>query len=80
MAKAVKIKQIKSSAQVADRQKKTLKAIGLTGVGSEIYRSDTRALRGMLNTVRSLIVAEQTERSAVSRPKKVTAKPSYKIL
>ncbi len=80
MAKALKIKQVRSSSQVADKQKKTLAALGLRGIGSEIFRSDTRAIRGMLNTVRSLVVADQTERSAVSRPKKTVAAATYKIL
>ena len=79
MAKALKIKQVKSSAQVADRQKKTLKALGLRGLDSEIFRSDTRAIRGMLNQVRSLIAAEQTERSPVSRPKKAKAVKTYTL-
>jgi large subunit ribosomal protein L30 len=70
MAKAILIKQTKGAAQVAKTQKKTLQAVGLRGIGSAIYRSDTRALRGMLNKIQHLVTAEQVERSKTSRPAK----------
>lgn len=59
MAKALKIRQVKSECQTTQMQRKTLKALGLRGLGSEVYRSDLRAVRGMLNQVQHLIAAEQ---------------------
>jgi ribosomal protein L30 len=70
MAKSLLIKQIKSTAQLAASQKLILKSIGLRGVSSSIYRTDTRAIRGMLNKVQHLIVVEQVEKSTLSRPKR----------
>ena len=77
MAKAILVKQVKSKSQCNPRQKATLKAIGLTGVGSRIHRKDTRALRGMLNVVRHLIEAEQTEESKSKTSK--TSKRGYSL-
>lgn len=57
--KALKIKQVSSSSKLKPKQKATLKALGLRGIGSEIYRSDLRAVRGMLNHLQHVIVADQ---------------------
>lgn len=80
MAKAILIKQVKSKSRVAADQKKILKSVGVRGIGSSIYRSDTRALRGMLNQIQHLITAEQVERSPSKRPLKIESKfKGYKI-
>ena len=60
-AKALKIKQVRSSSKLKPKQKATLKALGLRGIGSEVYRSDLRAVRGMLNHLQHVIVADQVD-------------------
>ncbi len=70
MAKSILIKQTKGTAQTPANQKTILKSIGLRGIGTSIYRKDTRALRGMLNCVRHFIEASQVESSPTARPKK----------
>ena len=79
MAKSVLIKQVKGTQQVAAAQKEILKALGVRGVGSAIYRKDTRSLRGMLNRVQHLIEAEQVEASKTRRPAKSPSLKGYKI-
>ena len=79
MAKAILVKQKKGVSQVPDRQQRTLRTLGLRGVGSEIIRSDTRAIRGMLNKVQSLIEASQIERTNYSRPVKPAKKAGFKL-
>lgn len=68
MAKAILVKQTKSTSQVSSAQKKILGSLGLRGIGTGIYRSDTCALRGMVNQVQHLVSAEQTEKSKSKRP------------
>lgn len=80
MAKALLIKQLKSTAQVPSTQREILKGIGLRGIGSSIYRADTRALRGMCNAVQHLICVEQVETSKSKRPVKAQGQnKGYKI-
>ena len=79
MAKAILIKQKKSMAQVSGIQRATIKALGLRGIGTSIFRSDTRALRGMLNKVQHLISAEQVERSKTNRPAAKKTPKGYKV-
>jgi large subunit ribosomal protein L30 len=79
VAKALLIKQAKGTGQLPDRQRRTLKALGLRGINSEIVRSDTRAIRGMLNKVQSLIEAQQIDRTSYSRPKKALKKSGFKL-
>lgn len=77
MAKSILIKQTKSKTQSNPSQKATLKSLGLRGVGSMIYRKDTRAIRGMLNHVQTWITAQQVEPSPKSRPAKLKKNPGY---
>jgi len=79
MAKAILVKQIKSTGQLAERQRRTLRTLGLRGIGSEIVRSDTRAIRGMLNKIQTLVEASQIERTNYSRPVKPVTKPGFKL-
>jgi large subunit ribosomal protein L30 len=57
--KALKIKQIRSSSKLKPNQALTLRALGLRGIGSEIFRTDLRAVRGMLNRLQHIVTAEQ---------------------
>lgn len=79
MAKAILVKQISGTGQLPIRQRRTLKALGLRGIGSEIVRSDTRAIRGMLNKVQTLIEASQIDRTNYSRPAKPAKKAGFKL-
>ena len=55
MAK-IKIKWVKSAIGFADRQKRTLKALGLTKLQSTVEHEDTPHIRGMVEHVRHLVV------------------------
>ncbi len=61
MGKALQIKQIKSESKLNPKQMKTLKALGLRGVGSVIVRQDLRALRGMLNVIHHIVRVDQVD-------------------
>jgi large subunit ribosomal protein L30 len=61
MAKALQIKQTRGLARCKPAQKKTMKALGLRGIGKSVLRADLRAIRGMLNTVHHLVEVEQVE-------------------
>ena len=55
MAK-IKIKWVKSAIGFAARQKRTLKALGLTKLQSTVEHEDTPQIRGMVDHVRHLVV------------------------
>ena len=55
MAK-IKIKWVKSAIGFASRQKRTLKALGLTKLQSTVEHEDTPQIRGMVDHVRHLVV------------------------
>ena len=55
MAK-IKINWVKSAIGFADRQKRTLKALGLTKLQSTVEHEDTPQIRGMVEHVRHLVV------------------------
>ena len=53
------IKQVKSANGTDQRQKDTLRTLGLRRIGHTVERPDTPQLRGMLHSVRHLIVVEE---------------------
>jgi large subunit ribosomal protein L30 len=55
----VKITQTKSIIEKTERQKNTIKAIGLTGVRSSVQKELTPQLQGMLNKVAHLVTVEK---------------------
>lgn len=69
MEKAIYIKQVKGLQQTDKRQRATMQALGLRGIGSFVYRKDTRGIRGMLNQVQHLVEAGLT--ATVAREKAV---------
>jgi large subunit ribosomal protein L30 len=80
MSKSIRVKQIKSKTQSTPVQKATLKALGVRGMNSVIYRKDTRALRGMIHLVQHLVTAEQVEPTKEPRgPKTKISHRNYKI-
>jgi len=69
MEKVVWVKQIRGTQQTEPRQKGTLRALGLRGIGTQSFIKDSRCVRGMLNVVQhmiqtDLVDAKQTEKTA----------------
>ena len=54
MAK-VKVKQVKSSIKRIKKQKLTLEALGLRGIGKEVIHDATPNILGMINKVSHLV-------------------------
>ena len=53
------IKQVKSSNGANGRQRDTLRSLGLRGIGKSVERDDSPQLRGMVHSVRHLVVVEE---------------------
>jgi large subunit ribosomal protein L30 len=53
------IKQVKSANGTDQRQKDTLRTLGLRRIGQTVERPDSPQLRGMVHAVRHLIVIEE---------------------
>ena len=53
------IKQVKSSNGANGRQRDTLRSLGLRGIGKTVERDDSPQLRGMVHSVRHLVVVEE---------------------
>lgn len=63
MEKIIYIKQVKGTSRTTPKQRAVLKSLGVHGIGTKVFRKDTRALRGMLNLVQHLVAAELVEAS-----------------
>lgn len=59
MAKSVRVKLVKSPIGYNRRQLKTVKALGLGKLDSEMIHCDTPQIRGMINAVRHLLAVEE---------------------
>ncbi|BCX02359.1 MAG: 50S ribosomal protein L30 [Candidatus Roseilinea sp.] len=53
--KRITVKWVKSAIGYNVRQKRTLKALGLTKLGQEVQHDDTPQIRGMLDAVKHLV-------------------------
>jgi large subunit ribosomal protein L30 len=53
------IKQVKSRNGANHSQRETLRSLGLRRIGHTVEHGDTPQLRGMVHTVRHLIVVEE---------------------
>ena len=53
------ITQVKSANGTDQRQKDTLRTLGLRRIGHTVERADSPQLRGMMHAVRHLIVVEE---------------------
>ena len=60
MAEKLRVTQIKSSISHIARNRATLKALGLHGIGSSVDIVDNDATRGMVRQVRFLVSVEET--------------------
>ena len=59
--KKVKVTQVKSSIKRTERQKRTLKALGLRGIGQVVEHDATPNILGMVNKVKHLVSVEETK-------------------
>lgn len=64
----LRITQTKSSISHIARNRATLKALGLRGIGSSVEVPANDATRGMARQVRFLVSVEETEGSVAGRP------------
>ena len=53
------IKQVKSANGTDQRQKDTLRTLGLRRIGQTVERPDSPQLRGLVHTVRHLLTVEE---------------------
>jgi large subunit ribosomal protein L30 len=60
-ASKVKITQIKSNIRRSDKQKATLKALGLSKIGSSREHTLTDQVKGMINKVNFLVKVEDVK-------------------
>ena len=56
---ALKITLIKSTNKVVEKQKATVKALGLKKIGSSVTQPDNPQTRGMINVVSQLVKVEE---------------------
>ena len=59
MADKLKVTQIKSTISHIARNRGTIKALGLHGIGSSVVVADNDATRGMVRQVRFLVTVEE---------------------
>ena len=55
----MKVTQVKSANGTDQRQKDTLRTLGLRRIGQTVERPDSPQLRGLVHAVRHLIVVEE---------------------
>ena len=55
----LEIRQVKSANGTDQRQKDTLRTLGLRRIGQTVERPDSPQLRGLVHAVRHLIVVEE---------------------
>ena len=60
-SKALKIKWVKSAIGYSERQKKTVRALGLRRLGQVVEHDDNPVIRGMINKVAHLVQVEEQE-------------------
>ncbi|GAB4529436.1 MAG: 50S ribosomal protein L30 [Anaerolineae bacterium] len=59
--KTLRITWVKSSIGYSERQKSTIRALGLRRLGHSVEHKDTPAIRGMINRVGHLIEVQEVE-------------------
>ena len=57
-AKALKVTLVKSTIGYSERQKKTVRALGLRRLGQTVEHPDTSVIRGMIQKVSHLVKVE----------------------
>jgi large subunit ribosomal protein L30 len=59
--KTLKVTLVKSAIGYTERQKRTVRALGLHKMNQSVLHKDTPALRGMINKVGHLVNVEEVE-------------------
>ena len=59
----LRIRWVKSSIGYSQRQKSTIRALGLRRLGDEVEQVDTPVIRGMIDKVSHLVQVEEIEAS-----------------
>jgi large subunit ribosomal protein L30 len=59
MRKMLRIKQIKSGIGSTERQKRTLRALGLKKLGDFVIHEDNPVIRGMIRKISQLVETEE---------------------
>jgi large subunit ribosomal protein L30 len=54
----IKIRQVRSNIKCPKNQKATLAALGLKKINDVVEHEDNQSIRGMVNTVKHLVVVE----------------------
>jgi large subunit ribosomal protein L30 len=58
---ALQVKQTRSSIGCKQNQRDTLRSLGLKRIGDIVVKEDRPEIRGMVHTVRHLVVVEEIE-------------------
>ncbi len=66
MAKQLKITQIRSSIRYPEREKVTLKTLGLRKIRQAVFQPDNPQIRGMIEKVKHLIEVEEVREKKTS--------------
>lgn len=59
--KTLRVVWVKSSIGYSERQKGTIRALGLRRLGHAVEHSDTPVIRGMIDKVRHLVEVQEVE-------------------
>ena len=80
MAGKLRVTQTKSTISHIARNRATVRALGLKGIGSSVVVPDNDAIRGMVRQVRFLVTVEEVAEAgaATSRSKDVGDAPASK--
>jgi large subunit ribosomal protein L30 len=60
-SKSLRITWVKSSINYSERQKGTIRALGLRRLGHSVEHKDTPVIRGMINKVSHLVEVQEVE-------------------
>ncbi|MGH7890150.1 MAG: 50S ribosomal protein L30 [Thermodesulfobacteriota bacterium] len=61
MAKSLKIKQVKSAIGYSQREKNTIKALGIRRLQQEVIRPNNPQIKGMIEKVKHLLQVEEVK-------------------
>ena len=64
----LRVTQVKSTISHIARNRETIRALGLRGIGDTVEVVDNPAIRGMIRQVRFLVTVEELPASAQEKP------------
>ncbi len=76
MAAKLRVTQVKSTISHVARNRATIRALGLKGIGDTVEVTDNPATRGMVRQVRFLVRVEEIDEPTRGRAGRATARPS----